>query len=130
MNETQAAETAHRLRVAVHAFGGPPQAQRRWVQMGMLQRARHILDADLASLPDLLDAGTITADQARALEQVGTAYRRLSDASDDPLEESAAQPRAYLWSTALEGDEWHVLRHLARDCFGAMSVGREPLIDV
>jgi hypothetical protein len=130
MNETEAADAAHRLRVAVHAFGGPPQAQRRWVQMGMLQRARDILDADLASVPDLLDAGAIDAEQARLLEKVGAEYCRSRDANDDLLEEAAAQPREYLWSAALEGDDWHALRHLARDCFRAMSIGREPLIDV
>lgn len=120
----------HRLRVGTHAFAGPPQAQRRWVQMGMMQNARDLLDGGLEQVGSLTDMGALNAEQAEQLSRLSDAWRDLKAENEDLLCEAESEPRSFLWSDAFTSPEWREFRHLARDCFRSLSLGKPPLIEV
>jgi hypothetical protein len=120
----------HRLRVGTHAFAGPPQAQRRWVQMGMMQNARNLLDGGLEQVGSLAEIGALDAQQAAQLGRMSDAWRDLKAGKDDLLYETQSEPRSFLWSNAFTSEEWREFRHLARECFRSLSVGKPPLIEV
>ncbi len=122
------ATSEHRLRLAMHAFSGAPQAQRRWVQMGVMQRARDILDSDGDRIGELHRQGAIDDELAQMLENAYQRYLALKAGHEDLLEERISRPRSFLWSTALQGEDWTAMRRAARPCLTALSVGKEPLI--
>src|SRR3954469_4845955 len=94
------------LRLAVQNLACHPQAQRRYVQMGWMGRAVGNLQRIGADLGGLVAEGKLDADQAQLIgelrEQVADALARRPDL----LAEERAAPREFLFSDALENDDW------------------------
>lgn len=120
---------AERLRTGIFFLAGPSNAQRRWVQLGMFQRARSMLDAELGSAARLERAGVHDHEQARLVRAVVDRYTAMRDTRADLLAEGESGPRCFLWSSAFEDPEWHELRHLARQCYAALSAGKAQIIN-
>ncbi len=118
-----------RLRFAALALAQPPSSQRRWVQLGNMRGACEILDIHAGSIDLFEREGVLTDEQARSMRKVLAGYLDLRETREDILEERRAEPRDFLWSDALEDEDWRRLRHLARDCYLTLSEGRPPLID-
>lgn len=124
----EATEGVNRLRIAIHPLAGHPQAQRRWVQMGFV-KATDFLEVHANQVDAYVAAGAATPDQARLVADVLAAFLEVKAARPDLFYERECGPRAFLWSTAFEEDEWTDLRVKARLAFSALSEGKEPLID-
>lgn len=120
-NETQ-------LRFGILALAVPPSAARRWVQLGMMQRACGPLVAGLAGVDHLEAIGEIDSNQGKLAREVVSLFENLKSQRDDVFEERDAGPRSFMWSDALDDDDWKEIRRKARICYGALSVGKEPLI--
>ena len=116
------------LRFGVLALAIPPGAARRWVQLGMMQRVCQPLNAGLAGVDHLEAAGEIDANQRYLATEVVSLFTRLRAERDDVFEERDAAPRSFMWSDALDDDQWKEIRRKARVCYAALSVGKEPLI--
>lgn len=116
------------LRFGVLALAIPPGAARRWVQLGMMQRICRPLDAGLAGVDHLEAVGEIDVNQRSLVTEVVSLFARLRDERDDVFEERDSGPRSFMWSDALDDDEWKEIRHKARVCYAALAVGKEPLI--
>jgi hypothetical protein len=118
------------LRLAVQNLACAPQAQRRYVQLGMMPRALGNLERVGARLDEFVEAGALSEEQAELIAQLrGEVSRQLAE---DPsfLEEQASGPREFLFSHALENDRWHRVRHLARRCFTALAGEESPFVAV
>ena len=116
------------LRFGVQALAIPPGAARRWVQLGMMQRVCRPLDAGLAGVDRLEASGEIDANQRTLVTDLLSLFARLREERDDVFEERSSGPRSFMWSDALDDDQWKEIRHRARVCFAALAVGKEPLI--
>lgn len=116
------------LRFGVLALAIPPGAARRWVQLGMMQRVCQPLEAGLAGVHHLETVGEIDVNQRQLAAEVVSLFARLRDERDDVFEERDAGPRSFMWSDALDDDDWKKIRRKARVCYAALSVGKEPLI--
>ena len=93
------------LRVAVMNLACGAAAQRRFVQLGMLQQA------------------CATIDELRGDERVAPLAAELDalrGASDDFMHERESGPREFLFSDALEEEGWRRTRRLARTLFTAL----------
>jgi hypothetical protein len=123
-------QNARLLRLAVQNLACAPQAQRRYVQLGMMPRALGNLERIGADLSPLIDAGDIDRGQADLVAQLRDEVARQVATHDDFLEEKSASPRDYLFGTALETDDWHAVRHLARRCFTALAGEESPFIAI
>jgi hypothetical protein len=124
----EATEGVDRLRLAIHPFAGHPQAQRRWVQLGYMQRSSEMLDVEAGRVDAYVAAGALTSDHARQVAEVIEAFNAVKARRDDLFYDQECAPRAFLWSTAFEEDDWIDLRAKARRIFGALSEGKESLI--
>ncbi len=120
--------TEPQLRLGVQALAIPPSGARRWVQLGMMQRACAPLDAGLGGLDQLEADGEIDSEQRILATEVVSLFLHLRDERKDLFEESNAGPRSFLFSDALDDDRWQEIRKKARLCFAALSIGKEPLI--
>lgn len=108
------------LRLAVQQLANGPQAQRRYVQLGIMARAVGNLER-LGADPRGVDGGEMFSDEAAAaiarlrehLLAKSQAEPRLFAAFD----EQVCGPREFLWSDALVDDDWEELRQLARRCY-------------
>lgn len=101
------------LRIAVMNLACAPQAQRRYVQLGMLQRACATVD-QLAPRAGELD---ITAAQKERLLEVATELAQLRESSGDFMHLAESSNRAFLYGSALEEPAWSGVRHAARRLF-------------
>lgn len=118
------------LRLAVQNLAAPPQAQRRYVQLGWLRRA---IDNFLEMSADRqLLVATIELDdtQIALLEELRAELSRRLEANPDLLEDGNADTREYLFTHALENDQWHSIRHLARRCYTAIAGDESPFIAI
>lgn len=97
-------ETA-RLRVATMNLACGAAAQRRFVQLGMLQQA-------CATIDELRDNELVAA--------LAVELDALRAGSDDFMHERESAPRDFLFSDALEEEGWRRARRLARTCFTAL----------
>ena len=129
LGSPEALEATERLRFSALALAGPPSSQRRWVQLGMLQRACGILEQELSEVPVLAEQGAVSDQQAQLISGMGERYLSLRAASDDLLDEARSEKRSFLWSDALESPQWRELRRAARQCYDVLSVGKDPIID-
>lgn len=126
----EATEGVKRLRWAIHPFGGPPTAQRRWLQMGLMKRSSESLEVEAGRVDAYVAAGAATDDEARLVAEVLEAFRALKTRRANLFyDEEEYAPRAFLWSAAFEESEWTDLRAKARQAFGVLSEGRGPLIE-
>ncbi len=119
-------DTRTKLRLAVMNLSCTPLAQRRYVQLGWLQRAAQTVEEEGGRAQELLEAGVIDPSQADLLASVREELTRLRESADDYMDERDAGTREYLYSHALEDESWHKVRHLARSCFTALRKGQEP----
>lgn len=106
-----------RLRMAIMNVACAPQAQRRYAQLGMLQRSIETLEAEAPELRRHRDEGVITDAELDALEtvQARLAEIPLSDEALGDLE--GVYSRDFLFSHALENEAWTKARYAARKCF-------------
>ncbi len=115
-----------RLRLAVMNLGAAPLAQRRYVQLGMLQRAAQTVEQEGGRTEELRDAGVLDPSQAELIASLRGELAELRDSTTDYMHEREAGPREFLFVHALEDDGWHKVRHLARTCFTSLREDREP----
>jgi hypothetical protein len=123
-------QDARLLRLAVQNLACAPQAQRRYVQLGMMPRAIGGLQQLGADLTPLIDAGDLDATQAALIKELRDELIRTIAGHDDFLDQEGASAREYLFGTALETDEWHAVRHLARRCYTALAGKEWPFIAI
>lgn len=116
-----------RLTKAVSLLGGPAQAHRRTVQMGRFQMTCKFVIEDGARVQEMADAGLLTEEQATAIFGVREKLMDLRDGREDWLAESQAGPREFLWSEALEDDEWETVRLAARRTHTILDLPPDPL---
>jgi hypothetical protein len=128
MSMKEASDGVARLRWAIHPFGGPPQAQRRWVQMGHMHRSSELLEVEAGHVSAYVDAGAVTPGEARQIAEVLEAFRVVKARRGDLFYDQECGPRSFLWSTAFEEDYWTDLRGKARRTFAVLSEGKEALI--
>jgi hypothetical protein len=119
----------HRMRFAVHPFSGHPQAQRRWTQMGHIQRSRDLLESEAPQMTEYVAAGAETQREAELVAATFDAYKHLSAKREDLFYSQQFGARRFLWSTAFEEDDWNDLRAKARAAFAALSEGKPPIIE-
>lgn len=111
---------------ALTILGGPAQAQRRTTQLGSFQGICRLMEKEGARAGELRAAGVLTGSQAAIVEEVRARLIALRESREDFLEERRAAPRDFLWSHALEDEEWSALRHLARRGFTEMTSEDSP----
>lgn len=102
------------LRLAVQSLANAPQAQRRYVQLGMMPKAIGSLE-ELGADPRALEGGDEFSDEGVALiKELREEVMRQMEASDDLMELGQAAPREFLFGEALENEAWENIRQLAR----------------
>jgi hypothetical protein len=118
-----------KLRRALMSLGGPGQAQRHHVRVGLLQDSCCAMEELRERLPALEQAGAVDAEQATRLRAAadGLASLRLGWRDRMPPEPARAG-FDFLWSDALEDAEWDAVRRLARTAFTAMRGPDNPRI--
>src|ERR1700733_8374106 len=102
------------LKLAVQNLACHPQAQRRYVQIGWMDRAVANLRQIGADLDVLVAAGDLTAEDATV---VGHGRDELNDALGARpalLHANGREPREFLFSDALENEDWDRIRQTAR----------------
>jgi hypothetical protein len=116
------------LRLAVQNLASPPQAQRRYVQLGWMKRAIGNLSTLGAELDVFQRAGHLDEGQVRLIAQLRTELEQRMRAHPGMLDEAGSDRREYLHSHALETEDWHAVRHLARRCWTAIAGAESPFI--
>ena len=114
-----------KLRLAVMNLGAAPLAQRRYVQLGMLQRAAQTVEQEGRRTEELRDAGVLDSSQAGLIASLRDELAELRDSTGDYMHEREAGPREFLFVHALEDEGWHKVRHLARTCFTSLREDHE-----
>jgi hypothetical protein len=109
------------LRIALLALGGPSQAQRRHVQLGLMRRAVETITHFDDNRAALVEAGLIDEDTAERVAEAAAEVGRQMAADEDFLRESAAGPRDFLFGDDLETDAWRSVRSIARRAFSAVA---------
>ena len=118
-----------RVRRALMSLGGPAQAQRHHVRVGLLQDSSCVMEEIRGQLPALEREGAVDAAQASHLRAVADGLASLRVGLKERL--PAEPERAgfdFLWSDALEDPEWDGLRRTARSAFTAMRAPDNPRV--
>lgn len=118
------------LQLAVQNLACAPQAQRRYVQMGLMSRAVDNVNRLGADPQPLVDAGELTPEQAELVAKLQAELARQLEEHEDFLEERDAGPREFLFGHALENEGWHTLRHLARESHSALVGDASPFMAI
>jgi hypothetical protein len=108
------------LRLAVQNLACAPQAQRRYVQLGMLDRAIGNLKRLGAQVETFVSAGTIRPDQAEAIRDVLSELIQQMEADEHFLPHDGFEAREYLFGSDLETEGWDKVRQIARRCHTAI----------
>jgi hypothetical protein len=122
--------TAQVLRLAVQNLACHPQAQRRYVQMGWMDRAFANLTEISEDLSPLIADDEISAEDASLLQELREAVVDATDRRPDLLQQDTRQPREFLFSNALEDEDWDRIRMLARAAHGRLSGDRSVFISI
>jgi hypothetical protein len=102
------------LRLAVHNLACHPQAQRRYVQSGWMDAAIGNL-ARIGAHVDALEAeGKLGAEEAREVADLRDLVATTLERRPDLVDKENAGPRDYLFSHALEDEDWEAIRQRAR----------------
>jgi hypothetical protein len=109
------------LRLAVQNLACHPQAQRRYVQMGWMSRAVGNLQRVGASLDDLVADGKLEHDQAEDIAELRDLLAQTLERRPDVVGEDRAADRDYLFSDALEDEDWEAIRQRARRLHHALA---------
>ena len=121
--------TAQVLRLAVQNLACHPQAQRRYVQMGWMDRAFGNL-MEIEDLSPLIADNEISAEDASLLQGLRAAVIDATDRRPDLLQPDTRQPREFLFSNALEDEDWDRIRTLARAAHKRLSGDRSVFISI
>jgi len=116
------------LRLAVQNLACAPQAQRRYVQLGLLDRAIANLDRIGADLTPLVEAGRLDAEQARQVADLRREVLEQGQADPEFVPRSIAAPREFLFSEAMETEGWEAVRRRARPCHSALAGPDSPFM--
>ena len=129
MSATVEGIDVRRLRMALMSLGGPPQAQRHHVRVGLLQRSCAIILEVAQRLAAMEAAGDLSGPQAASLAAVagGLAGLKLSWRERIPPD-AATLSFDFLLSNAFEDAEWDSLRLAARAAFTVMRAPDNPRI--
>ncbi len=122
--------SAQILRLAVQNLACHPQAQRRYVQMGWMDRAVDNLARIGAELDSLVTDGDITAEEAVLVGELRDEVAGALSRRPDLLQADRRAPREFLFSDALENEDWEAIRQLARVAHGKLSGGRSVFISI
>ena len=118
------------LRLAVQNLACAPQAQRRYVQMGLMRRAVANLDR-LGADPGTLEGGKpIAPEGAGLIRALREDVLAQVQAHPDFLEETGAEPREYLFGHALENEDWERIRRQARRCHSHLAGDGSPFLAI
>jgi hypothetical protein len=109
------------LRIALVILGGPPQAQRRHVQLGTIRRASETVMQFDDDREGLIHAELIDDETAALVTELAAEIRLRLSANADFFRESVAAPREFLFGDELETDEWSSVRLAARRAFTAVA---------
>jgi hypothetical protein len=118
------------LRLAVQNLACAPQAQRRYVQMGLMARAIGNLDRLGGDLQPFLDRGDLDDARAAMISALREEVLAQRDADPDFVPEAIAGPREFLFGDALETEGWSRVRRLARPCHSALVGERSPFMAI
>ena len=119
-------DTKTQLRLAAMNLACAPLAHRRYVQLGMLQRAAQTVEEKGGQAQELQEAGVLDASQAELLTSLHEELTKLRESNEDYMQERIAGPREFLFTDALEDEDWHKVRHLARSSYTSLREDREP----
>jgi hypothetical protein len=109
------------LRLAVHNLANAPQAQRRYVQLGLMPKAVGALDK-LGADPRAIEGGDSFSDDGVAMiVDLRAEVLRLAGEHEDLLELRRSGPREFLFGDALEDETWDGIRAMARRCHDELS---------
>jgi hypothetical protein len=109
------------IRLAVQNLACHPQAQRRYVQMGWMSRAIGNLQRIGGDLDRLVAEGKLEVEQAEHITPLRDLVATTLERRPDLIGEQIAAPREYLFSDALEDDDWEAIRQLAREVHHALA---------
>jgi hypothetical protein len=112
---------AQLLRLAVQNLACHPQAQRRYVQMGWMARAIGNLRRIGVNPDGLVAEGELRAEEATEIAALRDLVVATLQRRPDLVGEENARPRAYLFSHALEDDDWEAIRQRARAIYAMLA---------
>jgi hypothetical protein len=118
------------LRLAVQNLACHPQAQRRYVQMGWMDRAFANLTEITTDLSPLIADKEITQEDASLLSTLREDVAETLSRRPDLLMTDTRQPREFLFSDALEDEDWERIRQLARTAHGKLSGDRSVFVSI
>jgi hypothetical protein len=122
--------TAQLLRLAIQNLACHPQAQRRYVQMGWMDRAVDNL-TKLAADPDALAGeGELSESEIELVVGVREQLEAALAANPDLLERDRRAPREFLFTNALETESWDRIRVLARVAHHELSGDKSVFISI
>ncbi len=118
------------LKLAVQNLACHPQAQRRYVQIGWMNRAIANLREIGADLDALVAAGDFTEEEATVVRQLLDEFDNALSQRPDLLAFEGREPREFLFSNALENEEWDRIRQSARVAHRKLSGDRSVFISI
>jgi hypothetical protein len=122
--------SAQLLRLAVQNLACHPQSQRRYVQLGWMDRAIANLAEIAADLSPLVEAGEVKEEDAAQVVALRDTVNAALERRPDLLQVDHRQPRAFLFSNALEDDDWNGIRQLARALHRKLSGDRSVFVSI
>jgi hypothetical protein len=122
--------SAQILKLAVQNLACHPQAQRRYVQLGWMDRAVANLERIGADLDPLVATEDISEEEAAIVRELRDEVQRALSRRPGLLELDRRGPREFLFSNALENDDWDRIRQIARLAHGKLSGGRSVFISI
>ena len=121
---------AQLLRLAVQNLSCHPQSQRRYVQLGWMDRAIANLAEIGADLSPLVESGEINEEDAAQVAALRDTVNNVVKRRPDLLLVDQRQPREFLFSRALEDDDWNAIRQLARVLHRKLSGDRSVFVSI
>lgn len=124
----QTVQRQRALRLAVQHIAAPAQAQRRYAGLGWL-RGTVTSYLELSADRELL-ARSFNDEQIALLQELRAQLARELDADPDFIDDKGAERREYIFTDALETEQWQALRLLARRCWTAIAGEESPFIAI
>jgi hypothetical protein len=115
---------------SVRVLACHPQAQRRYVQMGWLGPAVDNLLRLTGQLDALVADGKVAPDAADGVRALRQLVSEILEQRPDLVDAGGSAPREYLFSHALEDEDWEAIRQRARKLHHALSGDKSVLIAI
>jgi hypothetical protein len=122
--------TAQLLRLAIQNFACHPQAQRRYVQMGWMDRAVENLTKLAADSDALAAEGELSGSEIELIVGVRDQLEAALAANPDLLERERRAPREFLFTNALENESWDRIRERARIAHHQLSGDKSVFVSI